>query len=95
MLPSPGLTGLSKAVIQGFLLWSKWMACAKYVRGSDYTPQWPVGPTVCPQWPALWGLSGPGRLELGKDPVLRLTASSCTAQVSSAPANGKQFSPIR
>lgn len=31
----------------------------------------------------------------GKEPVRRLAASPRSAQVSSASANGKQFSPIR
>lgn len=80
MLPSSGVTGLSNMLTQVFVLWSEWMPPAKYVRGSDYTPRWPVGPTGRPEWPALWGLSSPGRLELGEEPGSRLTASSCPAQ---------------
>lgn len=71
------------------------LSAAKYVRGTDYTPQWPVGPTISPKCPALWGLSGPGRLEFGEAPAPRLAASSCPARVSSAPANGRRFSHIR
>lgn len=75
MSPSPGATGLSRMLAQARA------AGARYVGGTDYTPRWPVGPTIRPKCPALWGLPGPGRLELGEKPAPRLAASSCPARV--------------
>lgn len=65
--------------------------------GSDYTPRWPVGPTVRPPSGQPCGDCRRDRADWssGREPASRLTASPRSAQVSSAPANGKQFSPIR
>lgn len=47
MLPSPGLTGLKPCRLF-FCCRANGQLFAKYDRGSDHTPQWPVGPTVLP-----------------------------------------------